>query len=298
MQKLDIGGVLSRAANTYKEQAGVLLPAALIVFGAVMVIGIVLGLIGAQLGVVGIIVFSLLVVAVAITAHVLYQGMVVQTVSDIQDGRRDASMGELFRSVVPVVPALIAAGALLGLAIFVPAALIGYVINPLLAGLVILVLSIVLFALFCLVPAVIVVERPGVIDAFRRSRELVRGNEAQVLLIFAIIFVGLFIVAAILGAIVRAIVPVAGASAVLQLIVNTLLAPLFALVVSTIYFQLQPAASSGGPGAVGAAPTQTAPSGQPSAPAPPAAPSQAPPSQPPPASPPPGSPPPGSPPPA
>ena len=153
-------------------------------------IGLVLGLLGAQLGYVGLLVFSLLVIAVAITAHVLYQGMVVQTVSDIQDGRRDASMGELFRSVVPVVPTLIAAGLLLGLAIFIPAALIGYLISPILAGLVSLVLSVVLFTLFCLTPAVVVVERTGAIDGFRRSRELVRGNEAKVLLIFVIIFVG------------------------------------------------------------------------------------------------------------
>ena len=50
-------------------------------------------------------------------AGTLYQGMVVALVNDVQDGRRDYTVGELFRAVTPVLLPLIVAGFLAGIGI-------------------------------------------------------------------------------------------------------------------------------------------------------------------------------------
>ena len=50
-------------------------------------------------------------------AGMVYQGMVVSLVRDVQDGRRDLSAGELYRTVTPVLGTLIVASIVFGIAI-------------------------------------------------------------------------------------------------------------------------------------------------------------------------------------
>src|SRR5262245_19203228 len=90
MTRIDVGSVIQRAFELYRENIGVVLPAALailLVEGLFSVFGDVAALVGAVVGVI---------------LSVFYQGMVVQLVRDVQDGRRVNTVGELFASVSPV----------------------------------------------------------------------------------------------------------------------------------------------------------------------------------------------------
>jgi hypothetical protein len=180
---------------------------------------------------------SLLATAVQLVGTYLFQGMVVQTVRDIQDGRRDSSMGQLFQSVVPVLGALIAAGLLAGIGITV-----GFIL--------LIVPGLFLLTIWAVLAPVVVVERPGVIPAFGRSRELVRGNGWQVFGVIVILFIIQFIAVLILTSIIVGILTNAVGVAIAQLIAYVLIAPLSALAAATMYFELlrihggQPAAAA------------------------------------------------------
>ncbi|MGN6815639.1 MAG: hypothetical protein ACTHK3_06085, partial [Solirubrobacterales bacterium] len=107
-RKLDVGATLREVFDTYRDQAGVLLPVAFWLF---LVVAIVNGLTGEN--------FSLfwLGLVVGLAVGTLYQGMVVGLVDDVQDGRRDSSVGELMRSALPVLGPLLGAGILAGFGI-------------------------------------------------------------------------------------------------------------------------------------------------------------------------------------
>src|SRR5215210_1714245 len=99
-QKLDIGNVLSRTFETYREQFTLLVPAALLLFIPIALLnGIVLSGGG--------ILAAVLAAAIGVIATYWFQGMVVEAVQDIMDGRRDHSVGSLFSSVAPVVLPLV-----------------------------------------------------------------------------------------------------------------------------------------------------------------------------------------------
>ena len=100
MQQIDIGGVLSRVFKTYQENFVVL--AAGGAGRCSCPIAIINALIRTS---VTSFIVSILVTILQLVGTYLYAGMVVQLVRDIQDGRRDSSLGELFSSVVPVLGA-------------------------------------------------------------------------------------------------------------------------------------------------------------------------------------------------
>lgn len=285
MQQLDIGGVLSRVFNTYKDNAIVLLGGALVVFLPVAIVNALLRT-NLRSFIVGV-----LVAVVSTIGTYLFQGMVVQLVRDVQDGRRDSSMGQLFSSVVPVLGALIAVGILGGLGVGI--------------GLLLLIVpGLFLLTIWAVISPVVVVERPGIIPAFERSRELVRGNGWQVFAVIVLFFVLNFVASLLITGIIVGASPTVIGVGLAQLLVSVLISPLSALAAATMYFQLRAlkeGAGAGTPGAaspaaVGGAPSGTVPgTGQGAAPlsqAPAGAPTSAPP--PPPGATPPGSPPPGA----
>src|ERR1044072_5865758 len=150
--RLSPGDVIGRAFAIYRDQIGVLLPAALVVFAINALVRWVFddGLL------------ALVAVVVSLVLSVLYEGMVVQLVRDVQDGRRDNTVGELFGSVSPVLVPLIAVSLLAGIGIGI--------------GLVLLIVpGLVLLTFWSVAAPVVVIERPGVIGALGRSVELVRG---------------------------------------------------------------------------------------------------------------------------
>ena len=93
-RKLSVGRTLKEAFAIYREQAGVLIPVAFWLFLAVAVVEAVAA---------GDLLFGSIAIVLSLAVSTLYQGMVVGLVSDVQDGRRDHSIGELIRSVAPVV---------------------------------------------------------------------------------------------------------------------------------------------------------------------------------------------------
>jgi hypothetical protein len=186
-------------------------------------------------------------VLVSIVGTFWFQGIVVETVRDIQDGKRDFDLGTLFRSAAPVIPALIGAGILAGLGIV--------------GGLILLVVpGLILLTWWALIAPVIVVERTGVMPAFGRSRGLVKDNGWQVFGVLAIFFVIQAIASGILTGIFVGISDGFVGYAIGQLLSNVLVAPLSALAAATMYFDLRAIKGEGGVPA-GVDPSGAAPAG-------------------------------------
>jgi hypothetical protein len=232
--RLDVGGVIRRVFDIYVDQASVLMPAAAVVF-------VFTGIIAALLVVAnpGLVLVALIIDLVAVT---LFTGMVVELVADVQDGRRDASPGQLLRAVTPVLGQLILVGIV---------AAIGIVVGFFL----IIVPGLILITIWSVAAPVVVLERPrGVLAALARSRELVRGNGWQV---FGVILV-LYILVGAVSIIIEGIAESAGSGVgiVVRVVVGVLTAPLSALAASVLYFELRgarlasaaPGAGPGGPG--------------------------------------------------
>ena len=213
VQRLSPGDVIGRAFQIYREQIGVLLPTALLVFAVDAVVSWVF-----DEGV-----LTVVAAVVSLVLAVLYQGMVVQLVRDVQDGRRDHTVGELFSSVSPVLLVLIAVSIVAGLGIA-----IGFVL--------LIVPGLILLTFWSVVAPVTVIERPGVFSAFSRSWELVRGYGWPVFGTIVLVFL-LVIAASIAAALIGLALGDVG-RAILSWIFDALTQPVAALTASVLYFTL------------------------------------------------------------
>jgi hypothetical protein len=231
-QKLDTAGVFERLFEVYRAQFTLIVPAAILVFLPVAIInGAVVA--GGGIG------LLLLALVVSTIGSVWLQGMVIEAVRDIEDGRRDFTLGELFRSVMPVLLPLFGVGLLAGLGIA-----LGFVL--------LIVPGLILLTWWAVVAPVVVIERRG-LDAFGRSRELVRGNGWQVFGVIVVVFIIQFLANNILGAIFGGADSFVGAL-LASLISNGLIAPLSAIAAAIIYLELRRVKGEAAPHA-GAAPT-------------------------------------------
>jgi hypothetical protein len=261
-RRVDPGPVIRQVFEIYRDQAGVLLPVSAAVFVLEGIVSGVLIAINPILGLVALI--------FQIIANTLFQGMVVQLVADVQDGRRDSSVQDLFRAVTGAVLPLILAGLLAGLGIAL--------------GLVLLIVpGLFLLTIWAVVAPVVVLERPGVIASLSRSRELVRGNGWQVFGVIVLFFLILVIVSAVLAAIGSAIGP--AGRVVADIVGSIITAPLVALAAAVLYFHLRTVRGEAAApeGAIGVRPPEQPMAGAP-APGEPAHPASAEPPPPPPPS--------------
>jgi hypothetical protein len=215
---IDVGEIIRRTFQIYVDQAPVLMPAAAVVFVISSVFGVLL--IAASAG------LAFIALIVSLVATTLFTGMVVELVSDVQDGKRDASAGQLLRAVTPVLGKLILVGIVAGIGI-----LIGFIL--------IVIPGLILATLWSVAAPVVVLERPAGLRALGRSRELVRGNGWNVfaVILLLVILVGVVAVALEAGG------DAAGTAVglVVRVIVGILTAPISALAAAVLYFDLRKA---------------------------------------------------------
>jgi hypothetical protein len=216
-RKLDVRDTLAEVFSIYRDQAGVLLPVAFWLF---LVVAIVNGVVANDVSL-----FPLVLLVSAIAAT-LYQGMVVNLVRDVQDGRREQSMGELVRSAMPFLAPLIGAGIIAGVGILVGTALF-------------IVPGLFLMTIWAVVAPAIVIEGRSVMESFGRSRALVRGNGWPVL---GAVITGYLIT--IVGGIILSSIAVGIADGtpvriVFSAIASTFTAPIVALVAAVLYYRLR-----------------------------------------------------------
>jgi len=215
--RIDAGRVIGQSFSTYREYAGPLLGGAVIVIG---IAGLISGLLSASDSV-GLI---LLGSVIGLVAQFLYTGYVVKLVQDVRDGRRDSTVGELFRAAAPFIATLVLNGLLAGIAIG-----IGFFL--------LIVPGLILLTIWAVISPAIVVESRGAIEAFGRSRELVRGDGWAVFAAIVLAFLIVFAVSFVLGAIGAAIGDDAG-QVIVSAIGSVITAPFAALVASILFFDL------------------------------------------------------------
>ena len=215
--KLDTAAVFERLIEVYRDQFTLLVPAALIVFLPVAILDAIVTESGS-------IFLALVAVVLSLVATVWFTGMVIEAVRDMQDGRRDFTIGALFDSVRPVLGRLIVVGLLAALGIG-------------LGFLLLIIPGLILLTIWALVAPVVVIERPpGTLDAFGRSQQLVKGNGFRVFGVIVVAFLIQVVLSGILGLIF-------GDStigrALSTLLGNALVAPVSAIAVSLVYLQLR-----------------------------------------------------------
>jgi len=209
--KLDTARVFERVFAIYRLQARVLLPAAVLIYVVPSLL-----VLSAN--------FTLqaLALAAVLIGAIVYQGVVVQAVRDIQDGVRDLSLGGLFRSISGVLAPLMWTSLLVGVGVFV--GFLAFIVPGLF-----------LLTQWAVAAPVVVCEKRSAPEAISRSRQLVQGHGWRVFGVL-IATVLLVLVAS------TTLVAVAGsgrvAIAVASLVARTLTAPIFALASAVLYLEL------------------------------------------------------------
>jgi len=216
VRRISVGNVINETFSIYGQNLLPLIGSALVVF---LVVGIITGLLQSGGGVI----LGLLAAIIGLAGRALYTGFVVKLVEDVRDGRRDQTIGDLFSSAAPAIMPLIAFGILFGIGVAI--------------GLVLIIVpGLILLTIWSVGAPAIVAEGAGPIEAFGRSRQLVRGNGWSV---FGTLVVVLLIVIAI--GLVLAIIanPIGdGALVVANIISGAITAPIFALAVTVMFFNL------------------------------------------------------------
>ena len=174
-ERLPLVDTCRQVARVYAQQAGFLLPVALLLFvplgmldaigehgGEIEADGLEPGELAALLAAV------VLQVATAAFGEVFYAGVAMTAVTESIEGRPRASIGRVMRTLpywsLIAVDVLFAVGLGIGLALLVVPGLI-------------------FFARYILVAPVVEIERGGVAGSFRRSRELARGHALPLLVL-------------------------------------------------------------------------------------------------------------------
>jgi hypothetical protein len=244
--RVTVGRVINETFSIYGQNAVALLGSSIVVF---VIVGVASGLLQSAGGVV----LGLLGALIQLAAFALYAGFVVKLVQDVRDGRRDETVGDLVSSAAPAILPLIAFGILFGIGVAI--------------GLVLLIVpGLILLTFWSVGAPAIVVERVGPIEAFGRSWRLVRGEAWSVFGTLVVVWLIVIVIGFVLAAIATPISD--GATVVASIISNVITAPIYALAVSVMFFDL----GGGRDVAAPAAPTEPPPPAAPTEPPPPPAP--------------------------
>lgn len=245
---LNLRTVLRRSFGIYAEQAPLLLTAALVLNGIAVLDRVQYK--GSPALAIGAALVNLVVIG-------LFVCMVVLVVADVYDGGSRRGARELLRGAFSALGPLLLVGVVAGLAITVLASIVSTILFVLIAGIALaagvgtlgLILGLLLLPVLLVVPelflltiwsvlaAVAVLERPGRLRALGRSRQLVSGNAWRVLALILVLALPLALAAAEVERAART----AGstpATAAIQLLIATLIAPIPALATTALYLEL------------------------------------------------------------
>ncbi|HLI40689.1 MAG TPA: hypothetical protein VKV35_03485 [Streptosporangiaceae bacterium] len=212
-----LSGVLSEAWALYRRYAAHFI---LISFAIYLVIAAITALLSWAGGTIG----AFLGLIISVFGTFLLQAALVKAVQDVRDGRADLDLGQTVSAALPFVGAVALASILASIGIA-----IGFVL--------IIVPGLILLTFWSLIVPWIVIGGTGPLQAFSRSWRTVRGYGWSVfgtyVLVFLILIVGEIVLSAILFAL-----PYAARSFISNLVVDTLVAPFIAAVVTLVYYRL------------------------------------------------------------
>jgi len=231
-KQIGVGDVLNETFSIYGQNFGALIGGAIAVF---VLVGIASGLLQNAGG----LVLGTLALIVELVGRAIFVGFVVRLVEDVRDGRRDHTVGDLFSSASDAIVPLIGFGILFGIGVGI--------------GFILLVIpGLFLLTMWSVGAPAIVVEKEGPIGAFGRSWRLVRGDGWRVFAVLLVVFLIGLAVSAVLLAIGHSIG--SGAVLVAGVVSAVITAPIYAIAVSALFFDL-----GGGQVAAAQASTATAP---------------------------------------
>jgi hypothetical protein len=212
-------GVISEAWALYKAHWRHLLTISFVVYVGVALLSLLLAVILKNW------LAGLLAAAVSLVAVFWVQGALVKAVEDVRDGRADLSLGETFERVRPQLAAVIVAGILAGIGIFV--------------GLLLLIVpGLLLMTWWVLIIPVIVLEGRQAGEAFSRSRELVRGHGWGV---FGVIVLTILLIIGVAIALGLVLLPFEDwlRSFLSNVISGTIVTPFVAVTWTVLYYRLR-----------------------------------------------------------
>lgn len=228
--RLSIGEVFAEAWRLYTRSAGRLVTIGAIVFGALALVQIAVASSGSR--------WIALVTLIPFSIGVYWlQGALAVATQELRKQRFDLAPAEVFGRVRPCLPRLILAGLVIAVVVGGLVALI-FLISSIPAAVVFGLLFLVLSALWIGVTPAIVLEGRGVIDAFRRSHALVRGDLVRVL---AIVLVSL-VFASVVAAVIRALftpLPDPASLYLGDLVANSVTVPFVSLTWTLVFLELR-----------------------------------------------------------
>lgn len=215
---MQAGAVIGKAWETYKAHWRHLIPVAFVVY---VLISLLILLLGAVLGWLGLVFGSL----VSLAGIFWLQGALVVAIDDVRDGRADLSISETLDRVAPHLNTLAVAGILLAIAFGI--------------GLFLLVVpGLFVLTIWLLIVPAIMLENCGVSASFSRSQELVRGygwSVFGVIVLTVLIFIGVAIVFGIIDSAIDS----RWVGFALNIVLQSLTAPFVALAWTMTYYELR-----------------------------------------------------------
>ena len=195
-----------------------LISIALVVYVAISLLTLLLAVV---LGSLGVVLGSL----VGLAGIFWLQGALVIAIDDVRDGRADLGVGQTLERVKPRVGTLVLAGLIAGVAVG-----IGFLL--------LIVPGLYLLTIWLVIIPAIMLEGRGVGDAFGRSRELVRGYGWSVFGVIVLTFL-IVVGVSIAVSLVRNAVGADWAGFVVNIVGESLTAPLLALAWTITYYELR-----------------------------------------------------------
>jgi hypothetical protein len=221
-------GVLAEAWGLYRRFAAHFLTIAFVLYLVTAIIVAVLTVFAGATG-------YFLAAVIEFIAAFLVQAAMVKAVQDVRDGQADLSFGETIsaaaRFILPVAGASVLAAIGIG---------IGLVL--------IIVPGLILLTYWSLIVPTIVVGESGAMASFGKSWRAISGHFWQAFGTYVLVFLIWIAFSIVLGLALLA-VPTAIRSFVSSVVVGTLLAPFYALVVTLVYYRLSEARAGAMPAA-------------------------------------------------